>query len=293
MILIFLNACILSAILYLNGYRLSKTFFYKKDLITFETDTYEIIYESTKLSLIKFDDIYKFYNFKSFPLIKIDDPYLKEPFMFNYLFDVTGNIPHFQYPHNKFVKEKDTQYDYRYLNDHTLLVQTKYHNLEYKHYNLLDRSTHDIEYESIKIDDDLYLYTFETTETPENFTLEAYVNHKRITSDSSIYKDTYYDIEFENTKVKERTFYNPFELIPFQFKVFENFNPNNVNIILRYSTKSINYYTEEVNEFTTIFLEYDNNIYWTDAVAEEYTDLYLVNTDDFNQAFRELKRVLK
>lgn len=289
--LILVNLFLLSLILYLNGYRLFKSSFYQTDLLSFETDSYEVIYDTKKMSIVKFDQLYKFYTFDGQILKKLKGNF-ESPFMFDYLYDTKYHAIYDNYPYNIFTVDQNIQYDYRYVDDDSYLVQTKHDDLVYKYFNLLDSTIQNVEYNKIELDKNLYLYTFDTTETPENIVLEAFVDDERIISDLSIFEETYYNIHFDDKTFDEQNFMNPLESLAFKLKDFEHFNLEDAQILLSYTTKNVDAFDDSTLDYKTTFLKYKGNIYWTYDDPENPLSLYLVNRDDFNQAYEKFKRVL-
>lgn len=154
MILLTLNIIVISFILYLNDYRVFKSSFYKRDLELFETDSYEVIFNNRKISVVKYEDIYKIYQFNNFPVPQYNDNFYNTPSMFNFLTDFNADFDF--YSSNLLSNNKPTQY--RTIADQYVIILSEDANLEIKDFSYIVGDYKVIDHKKIEVKQNEYLY---------------------------------------------------------------------------------------------------------------------------------------
>lgn len=153
-ILLMLNIIVISFILYINDYRIFKSSFYKRDLELFELDSYEVIFNDNKISIVKFDDIYKIYQFNNFPIPQYNDSFYNAPSMFDYLTSFNADLDF--YANNLLSNNKKTQY--LEISDQYIIILSEDSNLNIHNFSYIAGNYKVIDQKKIEVNENEYLY---------------------------------------------------------------------------------------------------------------------------------------
>lgn len=289
--IIIINLLLLSLILYLSGYRFSKNQIYNSYKKIYNTDTYEIIYQDSEKSFVKYgDNMYEAHQFKIlFPLVKlIDHNKITYPVEYNLIYNWRSGVDLSEYDNYLSYIEHPNYQPFIYYQkekiDDNLQLKMSYINfdLEKKYINL----------EKNEIINDNFIY-LKAKDKYANFGIYP-SNLERYNGDERIYY--YEDVNLQNIKVDDVTYPNQnLNLLAFKNITFDHVftieeEDYNIKIDLNKTPVLDLLYIVDEYEYEITVYKQDNKYF---RLSNNEDDYYILDTDDFELFLSDLSQKLR
>lgn len=286
--LIIMNLLLLTIILFFNGYRLTRSSFYKKDLKLYDSVNFKEIYKDKKMTVVAYDNFYKIYYYENiYPLprlVKMSlDDYFLEPY-----FEWSGITDTFIY----FKENQETSITHLY--DHDYLVYTSLDKIFIKWYNTKTQQSYDLKYDIVQIDDNLFHYKYLDTriKSDEDVTLFYDIQDQKIfTAQNNIYYDLY-NIQFNGQTFNQILVNNPFDEINYVPSTQHGAQFKDRNIHLIYEKKYIDSFSWEIYFDRYQYFESDHKFYLQIDEQDHTSSIYRIDNDEFEHALKLFKELL-
>lgn len=282
--LLILNILLFSTIIFLKGYRFSRTSIYKNDLILSESENYEVIYDDKDFSIVSFDGMIKVYNFENALFLTKEHNYGQNN-MFEFLNHQDG---HYLIPRNLFISKNERYIAYP-INERQWFLKTVEKEINPKYVEVPSGKVVNTSFETKALRDDMYLVTY--TGTTDYF---AYHYVSFVDKPSYDLKEvplkTYVNIELEGKVYHEKEIRNILDTLPFSYVETPIFDQDKVEVLLTLEFTSFHLISWEKSNYSTTYFKYGEDYYHGDPDISEHGTYYMFPIKEFEEAFELLKK---
>lgn len=275
-------------ILFFNGYRFTRSSFYKKDLRIYESENFKEIYKDKTMTVVSYDDFYKIYYFEDiYPFPRLEKMSLDDYFLDPY-FEWTG-ITH------TFIYYKDNQETYiTPLLDYDYLIYTPLNDISIRWQNTNTQQSLDLEYEVVQIDEYLFHYKYSDTKIKSDEDVTLYYdnqNNKISTVQNNIYDDLH-NIKFNGQTFNQAFINNPLDEINYVPSTQHGAQFKDKDIHLTYEKKYNDNLSWETSFYKYQYFENDHKFYLQIYEQDHTSSIYSINKNEFEHAFKLFKEML-
>lgn len=307
MVLIIVNILVLTSLLYLKGFHIGRSFFYRDYRKHYDVKTHQVLFEDKNSSLVKYDNkIVSFRFIKKGPFTKIDNyndgSFLEELFLYQndalYLSPYYMSNGYFDADPQFVLYSNDTSQIFEYDYHDKILVRSDNPELEFKFFSFDEPDKYIVfDTEIHHLGSNLYYYVFDlgsqnlNEENLYQFSYKVYSDGKRI------YPDFAPTIKIQNLKLYNKT-YDIAEFEDFTYKIpskralsnidgtYEDIKIDKSELIMSYETITQPYLPiGNTSTITSGFYKYNNNYYFSMDLRDENSGYQIMDKEGFEHFF--------